>query len=119
MTHTRTNKAFSIIELLVAMIILGILVAIIVPVLASRTEQARLRKAEADLERIQNALETASIDTGYYYRIHVLDDGPGGDGGDGNLLHAVDEGAPIDFPVDEQVVGVNRFTRDFLVRRHL
>lgn len=91
MTHTRTNKAFSIIELLVAMIILGILVAIIVPVLASRTEQARLRKAEADLERIQNALETASIDTGYYYRIHVLDDGPGGDGiGYGQLNDVID-----------------------------
>lgn len=72
-------KGFSIIELLIAIIIIGILVAVIIPRLATRSELARQRTAKADLEHIRNAQEHAGIDTGYYYRIYVLDDNIGGD----------------------------------------
>lgn len=72
-------KGFSIIELLIAIIIIGILVAVIVPRLATRSELARQRAAKSDLEHIRNAEERAGIDTGYYYRIYVLDDNLGGD----------------------------------------
>ena len=80
MNMKRAIKGFSVVELLIAVIILGILVAIIVPRLATRTELARQKAAQVDLENIQNALERAAIDTGYYYRLYVLDDTPGGDG---------------------------------------
>ena len=73
-------RGFSIIELLIAIIIIGILVAIIVPRLATRSEQARRRAAESDLEEIRKAEEHAGIDTGYYYRLYVLDDNRGRDG---------------------------------------
>ena len=73
-------KGFSIIELLIAIIIIGILVAIIIPRLATRSELARVRAAESDLEEIRKAEERAGIDTGYYYRLYVLDDNIGGDG---------------------------------------
>ncbi|GAB4321738.1 MAG: hypothetical protein Kow0059_16540 [Candidatus Sumerlaeia bacterium] len=91
MTASR-HTAFSIVELLVAIIILGILVAIIVPRLASRTELARLRKAQADLEMIQNAQERASIDTGYLYRLYALDDNPDGDGIGYGAINDVNDG---------------------------
>jgi len=71
---------FSIIELLIAIIIIGILVAVIIPVLMNRAEEARVAAAESDLEHIQGAEERASIDTGYAYRFFVLDDVVGGDG---------------------------------------
>lgn len=73
-------KAFTIIELLIAIIIIGILVAVIIPRLATRSELARIRAAQTDLEHLRNAEERAGIDTGYYYRLYVLDDNPGGDG---------------------------------------
>jgi prepilin-type N-terminal cleavage/methylation domain-containing protein len=72
-------KGFSIIELLIAIIIIGILVAVIVPRLATRSELARQRAAKSDMEHIRNAEERAGIDTGYYYRMYVLDDNIGGD----------------------------------------
>jgi len=75
----RAVKGFSIIELLIAIIIIGILVAIIIPRLATRSELARKRACESDLEEIRKAEEHSGIDTGYYYRLHVLDDNVGGD----------------------------------------
>ncbi|MCD6386482.1 prepilin-type N-terminal cleavage/methylation domain-containing protein [Candidatus Sumerlaeota bacterium] len=73
-------KGFSVVELLIAVIILGVLVAIIVPRLATRTELARKKSALVDLENLQNAEERAAVDTGYFYRLYVLDDTSGGDG---------------------------------------
>ena len=72
-------KGFTIIELLIAIIIIGILVAVIIPRLATRSELARIRATESDLEEIRKAEEHSGIDTGYYYRLYVLDDNPGGD----------------------------------------
>jgi prepilin-type N-terminal cleavage/methylation domain-containing protein len=80
MNIKKKMKGFSVVELLIAVIIMGVLVAIIVPRLATRTELARKKAAMADLENIQNSLERAAIDTGHYYRIYVLNDVPGGDG---------------------------------------
>ncbi len=78
-------RGFTIIELLIAIIIIGILVAIIIPRLATRSEIARQRAAQSDMEHIRDAEERAGIDTDYYYRLYVLDDNPGGDGfGTGN-----------------------------------
>lgn len=73
-------KAFTILELLIAVIIIGILVAIIVPVYVSRAAEARLATAQADIEALQQAEQHAGIDTGYFFRLYVLDDMKGGDG---------------------------------------
>ncbi len=85
-------KGFSIIELLIIIILIGILVAIIIPRIATRTELARQKTAMADLEMIASAQERAIIDTGYLYRLYVLDDvGGEGDGiGLGGLNDVID-----------------------------
>jgi prepilin-type N-terminal cleavage/methylation domain-containing protein len=85
-------KGFSIIELLIAIIIIGILVAVIIPRLATRSELARQRTAKSDLEQIRNAQERAGIDTGYYYRIYVLDDNIGGDGIGSGATNDINDG---------------------------
>jgi prepilin-type N-terminal cleavage/methylation domain-containing protein len=72
-------SGFSIIELLIAIIIIGILVAVIVPVLLNRAEEARVRAAEQDVRELREAEVRAFIDTGYLYRFYVLDDVMGGD----------------------------------------
>jgi general secretion pathway protein G len=73
-------RGFSIIELLVAVIIIGILVAIIVPRLSDRAEEAKRARVNQDLELIQKAQEQVLIDTSYFVRLYVLDDVRGDDG---------------------------------------
>jgi prepilin-type N-terminal cleavage/methylation domain-containing protein len=70
-------RGFSIIELLVAIIIIGILATILIPIVANRSDQARRARAESDLERIGDALERAAIDTAFYPRLFMLDDTSG------------------------------------------
>jgi len=76
----RASTGFSLIELLIAVIIIGILVAIIIPVLLRRADDARVAGAESDLEHLQGAEERAHINTGHVYRFYALDDVAGGDG---------------------------------------
>lgn len=71
---TRRTSGFSMVELLIAVIIIGILVTIIVPVLTNRAADARIAAAKADMEAIAAAQSQVAIDTGYIVRLHVLDD---------------------------------------------
>jgi prepilin-type N-terminal cleavage/methylation domain-containing protein len=82
--HTRQNTAtrrrgFTILELLIAVIIIGILVAIIIPIYVSRANEARFSAAQADLDSLQSAEQHAAIDTGYFYRLYTLNDMKGGE----------------------------------------
>jgi prepilin-type N-terminal cleavage/methylation domain-containing protein len=74
------SSGFSIIELLVALIIIGLLIAVIVPILSMRTKEAQERAAMSDMQHIADAQERAAIDTGYFYRLYILDDEWAGDG---------------------------------------
>ncbi len=62
----RQQSGFTLIELMVAVVILGILASLVVPKLMSRPEQARLVKAKQDILAIQNALELYKLDNGLY-----------------------------------------------------
>lgn len=77
--HRRT-RGFSIIELLVAIIIIGILVAVLIPAISNRAEQARQAAVQADLTNLVDAMERAQLDTGYYVRLFALNDFLQGDG---------------------------------------
>lgn len=60
------QQGFTLIEILVVVIILGILAVIIVPRIADRPDQARIVKAKQDVQAIQDALDLYKLDNGFY-----------------------------------------------------
>src|SRR5258707_3145186 len=64
--HYRKTSGFTLIEVMVVVVILGILAAIIVPKIMSRPEQARLVKVKQDILAIESALDLYKLDNGRY-----------------------------------------------------
>lgn len=60
------QTGFTLIEVLVVVVILGILAAIIVPNLMEQPAQARITKAQSDLRAIENALNMYRLDNHSY-----------------------------------------------------
>jgi general secretion pathway protein G len=63
---TRHASAFTLVEMLLVMTIIGILAAIVIPKMVGRSEQARLTAVHADLSSIKTALDAFEVDNGYY-----------------------------------------------------
>jgi general secretion pathway protein G len=59
-------KGFTMIELMVVIVILGILAAIIAPKLVGRTDEARITKARVDITNLETALKLYKLDNGVY-----------------------------------------------------
>jgi len=67
--YTRSSRkpyGFTLIELMIVVVILGLLATIIMPKILDRPEQARRVKAKADIRSIQSMLATFKIDTGRF-----------------------------------------------------
>ncbi len=62
----RARQAFTLIELLLVLVILGILAAIVVPKFSGRTEQARITAAQTQISSFSTALDAFEVDNGYY-----------------------------------------------------
>ncbi|MEM1230816.1 MAG: type II secretion system major pseudopilin GspG [Pseudomonadota bacterium] len=60
------QSGFTLIEILVVVVIIGILGAVIVPNLLARPDQARLTKAESDIRALANALDVYRLDNFQY-----------------------------------------------------
>ena len=60
------NRGFSLIELMVVVIILGILAMYIGPKLMGRTEQAKETQARVQMEALETALKLYKLDNGLY-----------------------------------------------------
>jgi len=60
------ETGFTLIEVMVVVVILGILAAVIVPKIMSRPEQARVVKVKQDVLAIQSALDLYKLDNGFY-----------------------------------------------------
>jgi general secretion pathway protein G len=59
-------RGFTLIEILVVVVILGILAALIVPNIMSRPDEARVVAASHDIQAIMNGLKLYRLDNGVY-----------------------------------------------------
>ncbi len=60
------QRGFTLIEIMVVVVIMGILAAIVVPKIMSRPDQAKVVKAKQDVLAIQSALDLYKLDNGEY-----------------------------------------------------
>lgn len=67
-THRRYQQAFTLVEMLLVLVIIGTLAAIVVPKLAGRSEQARVTAAQSQISAFGTALDMFETDNGYYPR---------------------------------------------------
>lgn len=65
-TSKTDNRGFTLIELMVVIVILGILAGLIVPRIMGRPEEARRMKAKIQIESIETALKLYKLDNGRY-----------------------------------------------------
>ena len=65
-TPFRRTRGFTLIEILVVIVILGILAALIVPRVMDRPDQARATAARVDIAAIMGALKLYKLDNGTY-----------------------------------------------------
>ena len=66
MNAYRNNRGFTLIEILVVVVILGILAAIVVPKFLDKPDEARITKVATDIKGIEQALGMFKLDNGYY-----------------------------------------------------
>lgn len=64
--HINVRHAFTLIELLLVLVILGILAAVVVPKFAGKSEMARKTAAKHDIATINGALDAFNVETGRY-----------------------------------------------------
>ena len=62
----RGDTGFTLIELMVVIVILGILAGLIIPRIMGRPEEARQMKAQVQIESIETALRLYKLDSGSY-----------------------------------------------------
>ena len=60
------KKGFTLLELMIVIVILGILATIVMPRIMGRPEQARRTKAVAEISQIEGALHMFKLDTGRF-----------------------------------------------------
>jgi len=60
------GRGFTLIELMVVIVILGILAGLIIPRIMGRPEEARRMKARIQIESIETAIKLYKLDNGYY-----------------------------------------------------
>ncbi|MFW5863867.1 MAG: type II secretion system major pseudopilin GspG [bacterium] len=66
MTNRKKQKAFSLIELLLVMVILATLAAIVVPKFTGRSKEAKITAAKAQIGNFETALDAFEVDNGFY-----------------------------------------------------
>ena len=62
----KLRRAFTLVEMLLVVTIIGILAALVIPKIVGRSEQARATAAHADLSSIKTALDAFEVDNGFY-----------------------------------------------------
>ncbi len=62
----KSQRGFTLIEIMVVVVILGVLAAIIVPKFLSRPDEAKVTKAKVDIKGLEEALGLFKLDNGFY-----------------------------------------------------
>lgn len=62
----RKSQGFTLIEVMVVVVILGILAAFIVPKIIGRPDEAKVAKVKSDVRALQTALDLYRLDNGVY-----------------------------------------------------
>ena len=62
----RGQRGFTLIELMIVIVIMGILATLLIPRIMDRPEEARRLKAKMDIKSIESALKLYKIDCGSY-----------------------------------------------------
>jgi general secretion pathway protein G len=65
-TLRHDRRGFTLIEIMVVVVILGLLAALVVPKLIGRTEEAKRTQAAVQMKNIEQALELFKLDNGFY-----------------------------------------------------
>lgn len=64
--NLRAQRGFTLVELLLVLVILGILAAIVIPKFSGRTEQAKEQAAVTQISIFKTALNSFEVDNGYF-----------------------------------------------------
>lgn len=62
----KRNDGFTLIEIMVVLIIIGLLAGIVVPKLMGRTEEAKRTKTAVQIKNLQSSLDLYKLDNGIY-----------------------------------------------------
>src|SRR5208282_5080206 len=63
----KLNRAFTLVELMLVVTIIGILAALVIPKIAGKGQEARIKAAYADIHGgIKTALDSYEVDNGFY-----------------------------------------------------
>ncbi len=62
----RNSRGFTLIEIMVVVVILGILAAIVVPKFLDRPDQAKVTKTKIDMKGLEEALGMFKLDNGFF-----------------------------------------------------
>jgi len=60
------QHAFTLVEMLLVLVIIGVLAAIVIPKIAGRGEDARIQAAKTQISSFGTALDMFEVDNGYY-----------------------------------------------------
>ena len=60
------RQGFTLVELLLVLVILGVLAAIVIPKFSGRTQQAKVQAAVTQISTFRTALDAFEVDNGYY-----------------------------------------------------
>ncbi len=62
----RAQGGFSLVEILVVLVIMGLLISVVAPTVLNRADEARIQKAYADFKAIETALKIYRLDNYVY-----------------------------------------------------